>query len=1269
MANLVGRQRVTSMLVGCKALALVAALLVLFIPSVMADECTIQVTTPGVLGKNKTNQTYTFDELDRINRVVSFTLKKPTHVCGADSYSYNANRLTVKNNKLNPLKCKAQFTVEGQQAGCTSSTPDSEIAQIPLFLTQQARPNILYILDDSGSMQFELMPSEIIGGSSRYIFPRTNGVHGSSDYSNYVPTVDSNNPYNARSRSPQVNTVYYNPSTTYEPWIKADGSSYPNANILCAPHAPLKSFTLQTLTNCRNLTINNSNFNGNSWVSCDKSGSCSRTSSTKTFWPATYFWYKGSGDMWQWANYEKVEIRPGLDYVGHGRESRDDCLNANTGSCTYLEEIQNFANWYTYYRSRVGTARAGSGFAFAEQGKNIRMGFGSLNSSKRNLDGVETTVIRRGVRTFEGVDRDDFFDELYGLTIPAKGTPLRKSLDAAGEYYQRRDNKGPWGGTPGTDDGKEQTACRRNYTVMVTDGYWSGGKVGGDPGDNNDGEDNPSHSSPVGMSYTYKATPPFSDSRDDTLADVAMYYWKNDLRSDLENVVSVNKRNPAFWQHMVTFGVGLGVTGTINPDSAFSAIETGATINWPDPESAQAHKIDDLLHASVNSRGGFFSAANPEDFATELSDALQAIVNEGKSSASAVAANSTRLDSGSLVYQASFNSLEWSGRLLAYELNDDGSIGDVKWDSTRDSFPAESSRNLFTSVGGLGDIITTATSFTLTNWLSLDLAQRTLLNNGASELLGKGLLSWVRGDRSGEGTAFRRRSGVLGDIINSDPAFVGNEDDYGFQVLSGSEGDRYQDFMKAKKSWPSILLVGANDGMLHGFDAQTGKEYFGYIPVAVYPNLPNLASVDYQHQYYVDGSPRVSDAYLNGAWKTVAVASTGAGGRSVFAIDVSNPSTITAQNFLWEFSTAADADHKLGVAMSEPTVARVDADNKWIAVFGNGYESGDTVKLMIVDLETGELIRAIDTEVSGVNNGLATPVPVDVDSDRITDFVYAGDLQGNLWKFDVRGSDAADWHVAYKSGNSPAPLFVAVDDGGERQPITMRPTVGNHDDGGYYVYFGTGQFFKTNDSVVGPSPQVQEFYGIHDDGKVINRGDLLAQDVIYEEIGTLKEGGNTKFQVRLVTANGADSVPAAGWRLPLQPPNDAKEGERSVSQPILRNGRIIFTTLIPTQDVCGFGGRSWLMEVDAQTGGRYKDPVLDTNSDGMVDELDVILYNGEYLPISGRGSDEIIKTPGIVSKGEIEYKYTSGSSGTVGVVAEKGDGGGIVGRQSWRQMQ
>lgn len=1247
------------------------SLLILALPASALDTCTKLSTTSGNVGNSNSNRSYTFDDLEKVNKVVSFTLKKLWYSCPVSAFSYSGNRLTVINSKNDGYTCIGKFTVEGVKKDCTPTVVETGIAQSPLFLTQVVAPNVLYILDDSGSMHFELMPGEIILGSSRYIFPRAEGVYGGSDYSNYVPTVDSNDPYNARSRSPQINSIYYDPSSTYDPWVDSDGGSYPQANPSCALHNPERKTTSFDAKYCRNLTVTNSNYNSNRWLSCESDGDCTSTSSNKNYWPATYFWYKG-GDAWKWTSYEKKEIKSGQTFTGHGRENRSDCVGSLLLSqCTYEEEMQNFANWYTYYRSRVLMARAGSGFAFAEQGEGLRVGFGSINQGSSSIDGVNSSVIVNGVRKFAGDDREDFFDALYDRTIPSSGTPLRLAIDAAGKYFSRKDNKGPWGNTPGTDDTTEQLACRRNYTVLMTDGYWSGSDVSGDPGKNNDGTNGPTHTSPTGQSWTYKAESPYKDDRDDTLADVAMYYWKNDLRSDMLNLVPVTKTSPAFWQHMVTYGVGLGVTGTIDPDAAFAASTTGTNISWPNPGSSDLYKIDDLLHAGVNSRGGFFSAAEPNVFANELSEVLQAITNESKSSASSIASNSTRLDSGTLVYQASFNSLEWSGRILAYNLNSDGTLKDVAWDSNKTSFPDISARKIFVGLGAPGTVVKTALDFTAANFLFLAPTLQSALISGGSVTDGINRLNWLRGDKSQEGLTLRQRSVPLGDIVNSDPAFVDNTSDYGYSVLSGIEGSSYTQFLIDKKSRDSMLYVGANDGMLHGFNASTGKEVFAYLPVASMSKLAQISAQDYSHTYTVDGSPRAGDAYINGAWKTVVVGGMGAGGNSVFALDVTNPSTVSKSNFLWEFATSALDLNKLGVAMSEPVVARLAASNKWVAIFGNGYNSGDNVKLFVVDLATGNLLKAIDTGVSGSGNGLSTPVPVDVDSDRITDYVYAGDLKGNLWKFDLTGNAIATWDVAFKEGAVPKPLFVAVDDSGAVQPITARPTVGSHKDSGYMVYFGTGKYYEVSDATVAATPQIQNFYGIRDVGvRITDRSKLVAQTVVYEAVGDLIDsGGSTSFRARLVSNNSPDTAPEFGWQLKLAPPSGVATGERAVSKPVLRSGRIIFTTIIPNSNVCGYGGSSWLMELDAQNGGRLSSPALDANDDRKVDELDQILFDGKYYPISGRGSDEMIKTPGIIGAGDLEYKYTSGSSGTIGVVTESSGESDLVGRQSWRQFQ
>ncbi|WP_374962911.1 pilus assembly protein [Spongiibacter tropicus] len=1292
-------------------IALGLFLCALLIPTGQAfaqDSCTIEVTSSSAVGEAFEERTYTFDTLSEINNIIDIDVDDGGYpvncrrecflffcrtVCDSESYQcqpkhyrYAGNILTVDNPaQENKKQCKATFTVEGHEAGCVEpGGPEAGgLSQVPLFLAQTAEPNVMYILDDSGSMHFEVMPDSLIFSTARYVFPRAEEVYGSGDYDNRVVDVDFDSDYNAIARSPQHNKVYYDPGTYYRPWIKADGSYYPQASTSCALHNPEREGT--GIQYCRNLTAINGNINDNNdsddtlWVdrNCGNNGcSTTTTRSDKSFWPSVYFWYSGD-DPWDRNDYARVRIHPDeAPFEGHGRERREDCANRANASCSYSEEIQNFANWYTYYRSRVLAARAGSGFAFATQGSNMRVGFATLNKGSSSVDGVNTEKIVTGVRAFEGDARTSFYNNLYSRDIPNAGTPLRRALDAAGKYFQRDDDRGPWSETPGEDEDnadEEHLECRRNYSVLVSDGYWSGSDVSGSAGNDNDSTDGPSHEHPVREDYSFVARSPFSDSRSDTLADVAMYYWKTDLRSDLENLLNQSPENPAFWQHMTTFTVGFGVVGTIDPQNAFDAIgDDSITITWPNPTSAEVNKIDDMLHAAVNSRGDFFSASEPEVFADELSGVLLEISQESKASASSIAANSTRLDSGTLIYQASFNTEDWSGRLQAYEINDDGTVGDIFWDTNTSGIPAHGARNLISTVGSFNATSTNAVAFTVANWDQLSANQRSSLRDDGTVPYGQDTLSWLRGDQSNEGSVFRERQRILGDIVNSDPLFVGNSENYGFSLLPGSEGSSYGAYLTAKAARQSMIYVGANDGMLHGFNASTGAEVFGFIPLSVYPKLPELADPEYSHLYFVDGSAQALDAYIGGSWKTILVGSTSAGADSVFAIDVTNPGSLTHSSFMWEFATASDASDKLGYSVSQPVIARLAAGNKWVAIFGNGYGSGDTLKLFVVDLANGALLKAIDTEVSGAGNTLAPPVAVDANDDRIADYVYAGDMAGNMWKFDLSGASSNDWGVAFvDASGDPAPLFVAVDESGATQPVTAKPTVGDHPDGGLMVYFGTGKYFETNDSYVPESPQILDFYGIRDNGaRVTDKADLLSQSIIYQGTGSLSDGSTTAASIRVVSAEGADAEPPShGWHLQLLRPSSLGEGERAVSPPILRNGRIIFTSIIPTDNICGFGGSSWLMEVDAVTGGRYPSEVLDINGDEVVDELDRVLVGGAYLPVSGIGTDELIKTPGIIDAGDIEYKYTSGSSGSITRFVEPGSGAARFGRQSWRQLR
>ncbi|WP_421191773.1 pilus assembly protein [Aeromonas enteropelogenes] len=1097
---------------------------------------------------------------------------------------------------------------------CASAQAALDIAQVPLYLGTRADPNIMFTLDDSGSMHFEIMPESLIENDARYVYPRANNVYGNDDYANYTITFASDNARNAYVRSSHNNKLYYNPQLTYRPWANADGSLMANAKVTCAPHNPMK-----TAAGCRDLTQTNRAW----WAIYYTEFSPYYYNQDESFWPAVYFDYKGSGNVFNAKNYTRVVINKAVATIYDGRPNRSDCKNAPV--CTYDEEIQNFANWYTYYRSRILAARAGVGRAFASQGEAIRVGFATINASG--------SVIR-GVIPFSGTDRTAFFDELYGRDIPAKGTPLRTSLKEVGEYFSRSDNNGPWSARAGST--LPHLTCRQSYNILMTDGYWNG--------------DSPS----VGDQD--------QDGIKNTLADVAYKYWKTDLRRDLANKVPTSTADPANWQHLVNFTVGLGVNGSLNPAN-------GIPGSWPNPYDSDEFKIDDLWHAAVNSKGSFFSAADPDTFAEALSSTLAQIAARN-SSASSVTANATRLDSNTHIYQARYNSGDWSGQLVSIPLNSDGSLGNIAWDAAT-QIPEPSARSIFTRQGGAGIAFT---------WEALNNTNRALFNI-AGDNLGESRVAYLRGERSGEqrnGGVFRNRSDLLGDIINSDPVYVGKRD-YGYSSAAGltqTERESYQAFLSstAIARRPPMLYVGANDGMLHGFRVADGVEQLAYIPASLLGELPQLTKPDYNHRYYVDGTPRVGDAYLGSRWKTLLLGSTGAGGKAVFAIDVTAPNNFTADKMLWEFTHS-----EMGIALAAPTLVRVKADNKWVALVANGYNSSSqTARLFVLDLATGAVIKEIDTQVGSASepNGLSSPLPVDEDGDRVVDYVYAGDLQGNLWKFDLTHNNSAQWDSALTGGKpvKPKPLFQACDgacSASTRQPITMRPLAIRHPRGGIMVLMGTGSYFTNDDKSLPTNPRLEAVYGIWDTGSEVSRSQLLQQSITHEFV---VNGTTIKFNVRVVSSRDVNYTSQKGWYLVLKSPGLSKGvGERAVSEMLYRHKRLIFNTLIPSADACDFGGRSWLMELDPVSGARLTYSVFDVNGDGAVNDDDYVGIKDEAgndikVPVSGKQFDELTTTPSVVEDADMERKYISGSSGNISVTLEEG-AGDLGGRQSWLQLE
>ena len=377
------------------------------------------------------------------------------------------------------------------------------------------------------------------------------------------------------------------------------------------------------------------------------------------------------------------------------------------------------------------------------------------------------------------------------------------------------------------------------------------------------------------------------------------------------------------------------------------------------------------------------------------------------------------------------------------------------------------------------------------------------------------------------------------------------------------------------------------------------------------------------------------------------------------------------------------------------------ANGKWAAVFGNGYNNtvdnegngstndsstGNAV-LYIVDIETGAIIKKLDTGIGAADdpkglsrpNGLASPTIVDINDDFIADLIYVGDLFGNLWKINVTGSTVSSWDFAYKSGSTPVPLYTACASAtspcpsGDVQPITTRVRFTEHPtSSGYLLLFGTGKYLEATDNSVASEPN-QSFYAIWDkDNSTLtsfDRSDLLQQEIE-------KEVGQSGAEVRQTTDHSIDWASHSGWYLDLintgeTPTNN--DGERQVTTATLRNGQVLFTTLIPSDDPCGNGGDSWKMALDLYSGSRLEFTPFDLNGDFKFDNNDYITTGSgstiTYTPTSGVKSSNGIYSSGIyVSNGDNDVSLHNNTATGVTEAGAANAGPNTYGRQSWRQL-
>ncbi|WP_431276814.1 pilus assembly protein [Variovorax ureilyticus] len=498
----------------------------------------------------------------------------------------------------------------------------------------------------------------------------------------------------------------------------------------------------------------------------------------------------------------------------------------------------------------------------------------------------------------------------------------------------------------------------------------------------------------------------------------------------------------------------------------------------------------------------------------------------------------------------------------------------------------------------------------------------------------------------------------MGDIVNSTPLLV--------------------DPPSGQKNGTPVVYVGANDGMLHAFAADTGAELFAYVPKALHARLGAYTSPDYVHQPYADGNAVAGEVQLaNGLKKTFLVSGMGGGARGVFALEVTDPTQFSGSQVMWEFNAADDPD--MGYVLQAPRIVKFrtaaakngkPAVYRWFAVVPSGFNNGNATKaaalfLLSLDKGSGQPWQlntnyykiVLPTPVDKTTVNALGPVGDYSTSDNATRFLYAGDTQGNLWKFNF--STDAPWGQG-ALGLEGAPLMVAKDDQGNRQPITTAPLVGAGPHGRPLVLFGTGKFVEVDDL---STRRVQSIYGVYDDDSIIPASQMRAQ----LEQRTVDPGENGLFGISgrsFVYGRHDDKTSARrGWYFDL--PDAASQGERQVSRMVLSDGYLLFNTLIPNPNVCHAGGGGRSCAVNAMTGLSSGSTCIPSTVGLLGSPLVVQAGDGVFTASDSFGRRVYKKTVSVINLGS---GAGSGPASSIESPIEGGVVSQVGGRLNWRQV-
>lgn len=913
-----------------------------------------------------------------------------------------------------------------------------------------------------------------------------------------------------------------------------------------------------------------------------------------------------------------------------GERMTDGTVTFDTDRLLPVSELSqsqkaNYANWYTYHRTREYAVKAGLSPVLANL--RVRAGLSTLHTHKtpgiawhmniKDVDNIEDPSLQG--------NKDELLNTFYDVIArPADnlgGTPLRRALESAGLAFHVNNPNAV--GSPESGFLPDITespflpqnqggACQANHVVMVTDGYqveFNSSQVPRFSWGNVDGQ--------IGGLY--------SDDLSETLADIAMYFASTDAAPDLPGNQYVN-----------TNTLGFGVFGNI---SSFPTSE--ADKNWPtNPERIVTggaeflDSLDDVIHAAFNGGGRYMSATDAETLNTEMTELMQSISSSYRGTATAVSFDRQGVAASTKMFRTLYDMADFSGELNAYAYDAETStVGEELWEASAqlELRGQDNPRKIVTYNGVKGAVFSAPSNVNNPNVDDGELSPAQIAdlvfnkpNNVSDVDYIPDVIEYFRGDGDGYTTAavFRERNS-LGDIVNSNPVYVGAPEGIYPDAFAATP---YKDFVAAKKDRTPIVYAGANDGMLHAFNANTGEEVFAYIPQGVFSDqefegLHWLADRSYMHLPYVDETPVVGDVFIDNQWRTYLIGGLGRGGKSIYILDITDPASYAteaemAQNIVVKEFTDPD----LGYTFGTPKIAKMN-DGEWVAIFGNGYNNSDDGDAYLFGiyldgsgpngrdyfklgpLGGGSVVNGDCNDEGSDCNGLSTPTLVDLNVDGTVDRVYAGDLHGHLWAFDltrdVRGelvnadsSTSVRPRIAHRrTAQRPQPLFTAC--AGEmvgvscpkqyRQPITVKPTVAPHRiqvsdaEPNLLVFIGTGKYLGEEDVL---DRSTQSFYGIWDAGD----GGLTPPNLTTQTMSADENGNRTMSTTEPVTYIrndlAANSVGNYGWKLNLE------AFEKVIENPSVVNDVVLFPTRISSNDLCDRSGTGFVMGVSITTGGQ-----------------------------------------------------------------------------------